>query len=93
LQDHVPAPEVARRAKELRALGEGKKSAFRAAQAGRTLRVLTLNGDGEDCAGPWTRALSSNYADIRVAGKWPANQFLDVHVSGQSNGHLAGAAI
>jgi threonylcarbamoyladenosine tRNA methylthiotransferase MtaB len=93
LQDHVPAPEVARRAKELRALGEEKKSAFRAAQAGRTLRVLTLNGDGEDCAGPWTRALSSNYADIRVAGKWPANQFLDVHVSGESNGHLAGAAI
>jgi threonylcarbamoyladenosine tRNA methylthiotransferase MtaB len=93
LQDHVPAPEVARRAKELRALGEEKKSAFRAAQAGRTLRVLTLNGDGEDCAGPWTRAISSNYADIRVAGKWPANQFLDVHVSGESNGHLAGAAI
>ena len=93
LQDHVPASEVARRAKELRALGEEKKSAFRAAQAGRTLRVLTLNGDGEDCAGPWTRALSSNYADIRVAGKWPANQFLDVHVSGESNGHLAGAAI
>jgi threonylcarbamoyladenosine tRNA methylthiotransferase MtaB len=93
LQDHVPASEVARRAKELRALGEEKKSAFRAAQAGRTLRVLTLNGDGEDCAGPWTRSLSSNYADIRVAGKWPANQFLDVHVSGESNGHLAGAAI
>ena len=93
LPDHVPASEIARRVKELRTLGESKKSAFRAAQAGRTLRVLTLNGDGEDCAGPWTRALSSNYADVRVAGKWAANQFLDVQVSGESDGHLAGTAI
>jgi threonylcarbamoyladenosine tRNA methylthiotransferase MtaB len=93
LQDHVLASEIARRAKDLRALGEEKKSAFRAAQAGRKLRVLTLNRDGEDCAGPWTRALSGNYADVRVAGKWPANQFLDVQVSGENDGHLAGTAI
>jgi threonylcarbamoyladenosine tRNA methylthiotransferase MtaB len=90
LRDHVPASEIARRAKELRALGEGKKSAFRAVQSGRKLRVLTLNGDGKDSAGPWTRALSSNYADVHVAGKWPANQFLDVQVSGVNGGHLAG---
>jgi threonylcarbamoyladenosine tRNA methylthiotransferase MtaB len=93
LQDHVPASEIAGRARELRALGEQKKAAFRSAQAGRTLRVLTLNRDGENCAGPWTRALSSNYADVRVAGKLPANQFLDVQVSGESNGHLVGIPI
>jgi threonylcarbamoyladenosine tRNA methylthiotransferase MtaB len=90
LQNHVPASEIARRAKELRSLGEEKKTAFRAAQAGRKLRVLTLNGDGKDSAGPWTRALSGNYADVHVAGKWPANQFLDVQVSGVNGGHLAG---
>src|SRR5258705_4326990 len=90
LQDHVPASEMAGRARELRALGEQKKAAFRSAQAGRTLRVLTLNGDGENCAGPWTRALSSNYADVRVAGKLPANQFLDVQISDERDGHLAG---
>ena len=93
MRDHVPGDEIARRARELRSLGEEKKSAFRAAQAGRTLRVLTLNGDGEDCAGSWTRALSGNYADVRVAGRWPANQFLDVQVTGQSGGHLAGTAL
>jgi threonylcarbamoyladenosine tRNA methylthiotransferase MtaB len=93
LQDHVPASEIAGRARELRALGEQKKAAFRSAQAGRTLRVLTLNGDGENCAGPWTRALSSNYADVRVAGKLPANQFLDVQISDERDGHLAGVPL
>jgi len=93
LQDHVPASEITGRARELRALGEQKKAAFRSAQAGRTLRVLTLNGDGENCAGPWTRALSSNYADVRVAGKLPANQFLDVQISDERDGHLAGVPL
>src|SRR6266436_6192511 len=93
MQDHVPDAVIARRARELRALGEEKKSAFRAAQAGSILRVLTLHRDGEDFAGPWTRALSGNYVDVRVAGRWPANQFLDVQVGGERDGRLAGTAL
>jgi threonylcarbamoyladenosine tRNA methylthiotransferase MtaB len=93
MQDHVPDAVIARRARELRALGEEKKSAFRAAQAGSILRVLTLHRDGEDFAGPWTRALSGNYVDVRVAGRWPANQFLNVQVVGERDGHLAGTAL
>jgi threonylcarbamoyladenosine tRNA methylthiotransferase MtaB len=93
MQGHVPDAMIARRARELRALGEEKKSAFRAAQAGSILRVLTLHRDGEDFAGPWTRALSGNYVDVRVAGRWPANQFLNVQVAGERNGHLAGTAL
>src|ERR1700704_2423434 len=93
MQNHVPDSVIARRARELRALGEEKKSAFRAAQAGSILRVLTLHRDGEDFAGPWTRALSGNYVDVRVAGRWPANQFLDVQVGGERDGRLAGTAL
>jgi threonylcarbamoyladenosine tRNA methylthiotransferase MtaB len=93
MRDHVPGAVIARRAKELRALGEEKKSAFRAAQAGRTLRLLTLHREGEDLTGPWTRALSGNYLDVRVAGRWPANQFLDVRVIGERDGYLAGTAL
>ncbi len=93
MQDHVPDAVIARRARELRALGEEKKSAFRAAQAGSILRVLTLHRDGEDFAGPWTRALSGNYVDVRVAGLWPANQFLNVQVAGERDGRLAGTAL
>jgi threonylcarbamoyladenosine tRNA methylthiotransferase MtaB len=92
LQDHASAAAIARRAKELRALGEEKKTAFHAAQAGRTLRVLTLQRSGEDGSGPWTRALSGNYLDVRVAGLWPANQFLDVQVTGVRDTHLTGTA-
>jgi threonylcarbamoyladenosine tRNA methylthiotransferase MtaB len=93
MQDHVPDAVIARRARELRALGEEKQTAFRAAQACSILRVLTLHRDGEDFAGPWTRALSGNYLDVRVAGRWPANQFLNVQVAGERNGHLAGTTL
>ena len=90
MADQVSTIVIARRARELRALGEKKKSAFRAAQAGNGLRVLTLHRGGEDAAGPWIRAISGNYLDVRVAGRWPANQFLDVKITGLRNGDAAG---
>jgi len=73
--DAEVAPAVLkRRARELRALGAEKSSAFRASQVGRRLRVLTLHRSGQG----WTEALSENYLRIRVAGRWPANEWLDV---------------
>ncbi len=93
MRDHVPGAVIARRARELRALGEKKKLAFHGAQAGRTLRMLTLRREGEDLTGPWTRALSGNYLDVRVAGRWPANQFLDVRITREGDGHLAGTPL
>ena len=91
LRNQLPEQAIARRARELRALGEKKKAAFQAAQTGRRMRVVTLNRNGSDASGPWTRALSSNYLDTRVSGVWPANQFLDVRISGVIDGHLAGS--
>ena len=93
LQDQVPGEVITRRARELRALGEEKKSAFRSVQAGHTMRVLTLNRGGEDGGGPWTRALSGNYLDVRVAGRRAANEFVDFHVTGVRDAHLAGNAV
>jgi len=83
----------ARRARELRALGEEKKSSFRAAQAGRAMRVLTLNRGGQDASGPWTRALSGNYLDVRVAGRRPANQFVDVQITEVADALLEGTPV
>ncbi len=57
------------------------------------MRVLTLNRSGEDASGQWTRALSSNYLDARVSGVWPANQFLDVRITGLTEGHLNGSVV
>jgi threonylcarbamoyladenosine tRNA methylthiotransferase MtaB len=93
LPDQVAGEVITRRARELRALGEEKNSAFRAAQAGRAMRVLTLNRGGEDAFGPWTRALSSNYLDIRVGGRMVANQFVDFQVTEVRGAHLVGIAV
>jgi threonylcarbamoyladenosine tRNA methylthiotransferase MtaB len=93
MPDHVPSELIARRARELRALGEEKKAAFCASHAGRAMRVLTLNRSGEDDSGPWTRALSGNYLDVRIAGLKPANQFVDVQITNGRDGHLIGVAV
>jgi hypothetical protein len=57
------------------------------------MRVLTLNGSCSDSSGPWTRAVSSNYLDVRVSGKWPANQFLNVRINHVEDGRLFGDEI
>ncbi len=88
MRNQVPEQVISRRARELRALGEKKKSAFQSAQVGRPMRVLTLNRRGEDSSGTWTRAISSNYLDVRVCGTWPANQFLDAQITTVEDGHL-----
>lgn len=93
LPNQVGERVISRRANELRALGEKKKIAFQTAQNGCTIRALTLHRTGNNNFGPWTRALSSNYLDVRVSGEWAANQFLDVRIKGASNGHLDGAAL
>jgi threonylcarbamoyladenosine tRNA methylthiotransferase MtaB len=93
LQNQVPDQVIARRARELRALGDKKKAAFQTAQTGRAMRVLTLNRSGQDASGPWTRALSSNYLDVRVSGERPANQFLDVRITGVTEGHLTSGGL
>jgi threonylcarbamoyladenosine tRNA methylthiotransferase MtaB len=93
LRNQVAEQIIVRRARELRALGEKKKFAFQTAQTGGTKRVLTLNRSGENASGPWTRALSSNYLDVRVSGAWPANQFLDVAINETKDGHLMGISV
>jgi threonylcarbamoyladenosine tRNA methylthiotransferase MtaB len=102
LPGEVPAATIKRRARELRALGEAKAAAFRACQIGRTLRVLTLRSDssasrelpvtGAACSGtgPSTPALSSNYLQVRVRSAYPANLWLDVHVTGTEGNYLVG---
>jgi threonylcarbamoyladenosine tRNA methylthiotransferase MtaB len=74
LPNQVPAPEVKKRARELRALGEEKAGEFRRSQVGRLLRVLTLRSQLAEM----TPALSSNYLQVRVAGRFAANEWLEV---------------
>jgi threonylcarbamoyladenosine tRNA methylthiotransferase MtaB len=74
LPDPLPAAEIRGRARALRALGHEKSDRFRASQAGRTLRALTLARSEED----WTEALTGNYLRVRIAGRPAANQWHEV---------------
>jgi len=76
LDARVPAQLIRERARALCALGEQKSSEFRASQAGRTLRALTLARGGED----WTEALTGNYLKVRIRGRQPANEWHEVRV-------------
>jgi threonylcarbamoyladenosine tRNA methylthiotransferase MtaB len=82
----VPSAVIRERARALRALGQRKVTNFRAAQSGRKLRALTLLRRGEG----WTEVLTGNYLKLRVAGQWPANEWLNVCVP--SDGSLASVA-
>ncbi len=89
LSNPVPGAIIKRRARELRALGEKKATAFRQSQIGRTLRVLTLRSDEHDTSGA-TPALSTNYLKVRVRGTHPANRWLDVCISNEEGNYLVG---
>jgi threonylcarbamoyladenosine tRNA methylthiotransferase MtaB len=76
LGERVGHGAIRERARRLRALGEKKAAAFRAGQAGRKLRALTLARGGAD----WTEALTGNYLKVRIAGRRPANQWCEVRL-------------
>jgi threonylcarbamoyladenosine tRNA methylthiotransferase MtaB len=72
----VPLHVIRERARALRSLSEQKSGAFRAAQAGRTLRALTLARAGDN----WTEALTGNYLKARIPGRHPANEWHDARL-------------
>jgi threonylcarbamoyladenosine tRNA methylthiotransferase MtaB len=75
----VPPLVIRERARALRALSSQKADAFRASQAGRAVRALTLARNGEG----WTEALTANYLKVRVAGQFPSNEWREIRVSNE----------
>ena len=71
LGDRVPAATIRERARALRELSQRKSDEFRAVQAGRCLRAVTLARGGDT----WTEALTGNYLKVRIAGRHPANEW------------------
>jgi threonylcarbamoyladenosine tRNA methylthiotransferase MtaB len=77
LGDAVAPQTIRERARALRALSQRKSDAFRAAQAGRTPRALTLARRGDD----WTEALTGNYLKLRIPGRHPANEWREAQIN------------
>jgi threonylcarbamoyladenosine tRNA methylthiotransferase MtaB len=65
------------RARSLRLLSQRKSGEFRASQAGRKLRAITLARGGAD----WTEALTSNYLKVKLAGRHPANLWCQAEIT------------
>jgi threonylcarbamoyladenosine tRNA methylthiotransferase MtaB len=80
LPGQLPGHIIKTRARELRSLADSKSTAFRNAQLGRALRVLTLRRDPADAPGS-TPALSENYLHVRLPVALPPNQFVDATVT------------
>jgi threonylcarbamoyladenosine tRNA methylthiotransferase MtaB len=74
----VPVQVARERNRALRELAAEKNLAFRRKFVGRTLEVITLQTGDDDS----TEALSDNYLKVRVQGRHPANQMLQVEVTG-----------
>jgi threonylcarbamoyladenosine tRNA methylthiotransferase MtaB len=89
LSNEVPGAVIKRRARELRALGAKKASAFRRSQIGRMLRVLTLRRDKHSDSKS-TPSLSTNYLRVHLGNVWPVNQWLDVRIRDEERDYLLG---
>ena len=72
----VNSAVIRERARTLRLLSQRKSAEFRASQAGRKLRVITLARFGPD----WTEALTSNYLKVRIAGRHAANLWCEAEI-------------
>ena len=74
LDERVPAHAIRERARTLRDRSQQKAAEFRATQAGRSLRALTL-ARGDDTQ---TEALTGNYLKVQIAGRHSANEWHEV---------------
>jgi threonylcarbamoyladenosine tRNA methylthiotransferase MtaB len=74
LSGAVPERVIHPRARALRAIGQKKSQEFHASQVGRRIRALTLDRQRQG----WTSAITGNYLNVRVAGLWPRNRWLEV---------------
>src|SRR6266446_5160494 len=92
LSNELPGATIKRRARELRALGDRKASAFRQSQIGRTLRVLTLQPD-EAPASCTTPALATNFMRVRIHGAHGPNLWVDVRLMREEGNCAFGEAL
>lgn len=81
LGQRAPRAVIRERARRLRSVSLAKSAAFRASQAGQSMRALTLARTGESSNEPWTEALTGNYLKVRIAGRLPANGWYEVSVT------------
>jgi threonylcarbamoyladenosine tRNA methylthiotransferase MtaB len=81
-QSPVAPQAVAERMAALRDLATEKSYRFRASFAGRSLPAITLHTPAQLAAQSRTSAITDNYLPMELSGILPANQLVDVRVTG-----------
>ncbi|HEX6465676.1 MAG TPA: tRNA (N(6)-L-threonylcarbamoyladenosine(37)-C(2))-methylthiotransferase MtaB [Terriglobales bacterium] len=87
MPSQVPVQVARERTRILRDLSASKNREFRARFAGSRLQAITLTQQD----GSSTEALTDNYLKLRIAGRHPANQWMNVHIDGLSGDGLLGS--
>ncbi len=77
----VDGREVRERGREIRAIGDRMARQFKASQAGRTVRALTLD-DGQS-------VVTDNYLKLRLDQRQPRNEWVRVRVEGDQQATVA----
>ena len=77
----VDGRDVRERGRETRAIGERMAKQFKASQAGRTIRALTVD-DGQS-------VVTDNYLKLRLDVRHPRNEWVRVRVDDEQHGRVA----
>ncbi len=83
-QHPVPSQAVRERMAILKALADQKSHAFRSRFLGQTLPAITLHASASLAARSVTPALSDNFLPVEIPGMHPANQLVEVTITGFS---------
>ncbi|HET7583377.1 MAG TPA: MiaB/RimO family radical SAM methylthiotransferase [Gemmatimonadaceae bacterium] len=86
LPAQVPAAERARRAAELRAIGEARGHAYRRTRDGEAADVVVLGG------GPEREGLTGDYLTVGVSGTWARGDRFEARLSLGEDGRLCARA-
>ena len=88
------APEaVAERMARLRQLMAHKNLAFRQSFVGRALPAVTLETPESEHRAGWTRALSDNFLEVQLKGRFPSNQSVWAGITAVKGDGLAGYVV
>jgi len=90
MPDQFPVSVARRRNQILRDMAEQKKIAFMRSFIGKQIQAISLDRY-EQADGSFTESLTHNFLKLRVAGRHPANHWLQVKVDTVQSGALVGA--
>jgi threonylcarbamoyladenosine tRNA methylthiotransferase MtaB len=93
MADQVPVHTARERNRILRVLAEEKQLSFMRLFVGKQIEAITLNERYPERGRDFTEALTHNFLKLRLAGRHPANHWVQAQVSGVETGSLIGGAV